>query len=209
VAGAAQAHHPGDARRLTRFPAPARVLCSPWMRLRLDRGLLGWALVLVSGLCPADVLIMKDGRRIEGTVTAQDSTKVKIQTSFGDFEFPMTQVDRIEKGKTSAQSFDERFSLANVASVLAGNGLHPKQAYYPSLSYLPQAAVLWCAEGLHRATGIAAFAIHVRGHRWSPTAYLLCRLTNVTFGGARMLMLLRLNRRNPDRIRRRPQCAAR
>jgi hypothetical protein len=85
------------------------------MSLRLDRGLLGWALVLLAGLSRADVLIMKDGRRIEGTVTAQDSTKVKIQTSFGDFEFPMTQVDRIEKGKTSAQSFDERFKAAKSA----------------------------------------------------------------------------------------------
>lgn len=99
------------------------------------------------------------------------------------------------QGLYGGKSFDERFSLANVASVLAGNGLHPKQAYYPSLSYLPQAAVLWCAEGLHRATGIAAFAIHVRGHRWSPTAYLLCRLTNVAFGGASLLLVFVVGRR--------------
>ncbi len=86
------------------------------MSLRLDRGLLGLALVLLAGSALADVLIMKDGRRIEGTVTSQDSTKVKITTSFGDFEFPMAQVDRIEKGKTGAQEFDERFKAAKTAA---------------------------------------------------------------------------------------------
>ena len=99
------------------------------------------------------------------------------------------------QGLNSGKSFDERFSLANVASVLAGRGLAPKQAYYPSLSYLPQAAVVWCAEGLHRATGLAVFATRGRGQRWSPTAYLLCRLTNVAFGGASLVLVFVVGRR--------------
>lgn len=99
------------------------------------------------------------------------------------------------QGLHGGKTFDERFSLANVAGVLAGNGLAPKQAYYPSLSYLPQAAVLWCAEELHRATGIEGLAIHVRGRRWSPTAYLLCRLTNVAFGGASLVLVFVVGRR--------------
>jgi hypothetical protein len=82
------------------------------MRLRLDRDLLGLAMVLLAGTCLADVLVMKDGRRIEGTVTAQDSKTVKIHTTFGDFEFPAAEVERVEKGKTGAQDFDERFKAA-------------------------------------------------------------------------------------------------
>jgi len=81
---------------------------------RLLRGLA--ACLLLAGLLRADVLIMKDGRRIEGTVTAQDSKTVKITTSFGDFDFPMAQVNRIEKGKTGAQEFDERFKEAKTAA---------------------------------------------------------------------------------------------
>lgn len=73
------------------------------------------ASLFLAGVLAADVLVMKDGRRIEGTITAQDAQKVKITTSFGDFEFPMAQVDRIEKGKTSAQNFDERFKAAKSA----------------------------------------------------------------------------------------------
>jgi len=73
------------------------------------------ASLFLAAVLRADLLIMKDGRRIEGTVTAQDSSKVKITTSFGDFEFPMAQVERVEKGKTSAQDFDERFKAAKSA----------------------------------------------------------------------------------------------
>jgi len=73
-------------------------------------------MVLLTSAALADVLVLKDGRRIEGTVTSQDASKVKITTSFGDFEFPAAQVDRIEKGKTGAQEFDERFKAAKSAA---------------------------------------------------------------------------------------------
>jgi hypothetical protein len=85
------------------------------MRLLRDRALLALALLLLSGAALADVLVMKDGRRIEGTVTAQDATRVKITTSFGEFEFPLAQVERVEKGKTNAQDFDERWKAAKSA----------------------------------------------------------------------------------------------
>jgi hypothetical protein len=98
-------------------------------------------------------------------------------------------------GLHGGESFDERFSLANVHGVLAGEGLGPQQAYYPSLSYLPQAAVLFASEQLHRVTGIAAFGIYTRKGGWSPTAYLLCRLTNVAFGAASLVLLFFVGRR--------------
>ena len=85
------------------------------MRSRFGSLCLGAALLLLAGTALADVLVMKDGRRIEGTVTSQDASKVKITTGFGDFEFPMAQVERIEKGKTGAQEFDERFKAAKTA----------------------------------------------------------------------------------------------
>jgi hypothetical protein len=99
--------------------------------------------------------------------------------------------ERLHGGKT----FDERFSVANVRAVLAGKGLAPKQAYYPSLSYLPQAATLWAAERLHHATGLAALAVRNRTGRWTPTAYFLCRLTNVAFGGASLVLVFLVGRR--------------
>ena len=98
-------------------------------------------------------------------------------------------------GLHGGESFDERFSLANVHGVLAGEGFGPQQAYYPSLSYLPQAAVLFVSEQLHRATGVAAFGIYTRKGGWSPTAYLLCRLTNVAFGAASLLLVFFVGRR--------------
>lgn len=74
------------------------------------------ALLLLAGALEADVLVMKDGRRIEGTVTAQDAQTVKLHTNVGDFEFPAADVERVEKGKTSAQEFDERFQAAKSAA---------------------------------------------------------------------------------------------
>ena len=98
-------------------------------------------------------------------------------------------------GLHAGESFDERYSLANVAGVLAGKGLRPQQAYYPSLSYLPQAAVLFASDKLHRLTGVEALDIYTRKGGWSPTAYLLCRLTNVAFGAASLVLVFFVGRR--------------
>ncbi|MBK7643363.1 MAG: hypothetical protein IPJ19_09965 [Planctomycetes bacterium] len=73
------------------------------------------ASLLLACVLHADVLVMKDGRRIEGTVTAQDAKTVKIHTSYGDFEFPAKDVERVEKGKTRGAEFEERFAAAKTA----------------------------------------------------------------------------------------------
>src|SRR5207245_9061245 len=62
-------------------------------------------------------------------------------------------------GLASGAHFDERFSLHNVAGILKRHEWAPREAFYPSLSYLPQTGVLFVAEQLHRATGIAALSI--------------------------------------------------
>ena len=57
------------------------------------------SVVLVLGLAGAafaDVLVMKDGRRIEGVVLVETATKVKIQTGLGVLEFDRAEIESIE-----------------------------------------------------------------------------------------------------------------
>jgi hypothetical protein len=91
---------------------------------------------------------------------------------------------------------DERFAFRNVTGILHGE-VQPRHAFYPSLSYLPQSAVLAASWGLHELTGIEALSIFsdkaVDGY--SPTAYLLCRLCNVLFGVLALWMVFLIGRR--------------
>ncbi|HYG61312.1 MAG TPA: glycosyltransferase family 39 protein [Thermoanaerobaculia bacterium] len=91
---------------------------------------------------------------------------------------------------------DERFAFRNVTGLLQGE-IRPRHAFYPSLSYLPQSAVLAASWGLHELTGIEALSIFsekaVDGY--SPTAYLLCRLCNVLFGVLALWMVFLIGRR--------------
>jgi 4-amino-4-deoxy-L-arabinose transferase-like glycosyltransferase len=100
------------------------------------------------------------------------------------------------QGLNAGAHFDERFSLRNVGGILKHGDWRPRQAFYPSLSYLPQTAVLFASEALHRATGIASLGIYGKtADGWSPTAYLLCRLTNAAFGAASLVLLFVVGRR--------------
>ena len=92
--------------------------------------------------------------------------------------------------------FDERFSLANVEAFLAGS-LRPANAFYPSLSYLPQGLVLAASEGLHRLTGIGALSVYdaSAADGFSRTAYLLCRLLAALYAALGVLLLERVARR--------------
>lgn len=87
-------------------------------------------------------------------------------------------------GLDTSRFFDERFSLRNVATLLVEGDSKPANAFYGSLSYLPQTFVLWVSEGLHELTGIewlSIFSDHT-ADGWSPTAYFLCRLVCALFG---------------------------
>lgn len=65
--------------------------------------------VVALGAARADVLLLKDGRRFEGTVKSRTAREIVFETRFGELTFPMAQVSRVERGKTPAQEFAERW----------------------------------------------------------------------------------------------------
>jgi len=100
------------------------------------------------------------------------------------------------QGLASGAHFDERFSMHNVAGILRHHEWAPREAFYPSLSYLPQTLVLFASEELHALTGIEALSIDARSSDgWSATAYLLVRLTNVVFGTWSLWLVFVVGRR--------------
>jgi hypothetical protein len=60
----------------------------------------------------ADILHLKDGRRIEGQVVEETTKVVRIKTRLGELEFKPSEVESIERGKTKSQEFDERWARA-------------------------------------------------------------------------------------------------
>jgi len=112
---------------------------------------------------------------------------------------------------TSARYWDERYALENVGELLSSGRAKPANGFYPSLSYLPQAAVLGVSQTLHRLTGIEALkviawdrtstrdspprrnAVLPRG--FTPSAYLLSRFTQAIFGVASVYLLFLVGRR--------------
>lgn len=61
----------------------------------------------------ADVIHLKDGRKIEGVIVKQDSKTVTIKTRFGQVEFAMSEVEEIEKKKTKEQLYEEMVDKTN------------------------------------------------------------------------------------------------
>ncbi|HEX9944259.1 MAG TPA: glycosyltransferase family 39 protein [Thermoanaerobaculia bacterium] len=96
---------------------------------------------------------------------------------------------------TAARFWDERFGLENIHSLLTTGKLRPANAYHPSLSYLPQAALLAASEALHRATGNEAFGVLQGAKGFTPTAYLLCRLLQAVYGTLSLYLTFRLGQR--------------
>lgn len=100
------------------------------------------------------------------------------------------------QGLNASRYFDERFNLKNVEGLLGDGEIRPRQAYYPTLAYLPQTAVLAVSQGLHRLTGIEALAVFgATSDGFTPTAYLLCRLTNAAFGLLSLWLVFLVGRR--------------
>lgn len=96
----------------------------------------------------------------------------------------------------SNREFDERFSFKNVATLLLHHELRPQNAYYPSLSYLPQAAALWASETLSQASGIESLSVFAADRAgWSATAYVIVRGISVLYALASLWLTYRLGRR--------------
>jgi len=100
------------------------------------------------------------------------------------------------QGLNANRYFDERFTLKNVSALLKHGDLRPRHAFYLSLSYLPQAAVLAASNSLYRATRYPPFSIYGKtSDGYSPTAYWLCRMVNVLYGVLSLLLLFLIGRR--------------
>lgn len=97
----------------------------------------------------------------------------------------------------NTRHFDERFSFRNVEALLSEGTLEPANAYYPNLSWLPQALVMGAGEQLSRATGVEALSIYSERTTdgWSPTAYRLARGVSVLWGVLGILAVHALGRR--------------
>lgn len=100
------------------------------------------------------------------------------------------------QGLYSGRYFDERFALRNAVATARHGDFRPRNAYYLSLSSLPQAALLAASQGLHRLTGIPALAVFGKGSGGvTPTGYLLCRGLNALFGTLCLLLVFLAGRR--------------
>lgn len=77
--------------------------------------LLPLAFLFAAAWAQADVIVHKDGRRIEGTITSEAGGKLKIKTSFGELEFARADIVSIERGKTTAQDYADREKACKTA----------------------------------------------------------------------------------------------
>jgi hypothetical protein len=100
------------------------------------------------------------------------------------------------QGLQAGRYFDERFTFRNVTQILRRGEWRPQQAFYLSLSYLPQTAVLATSQKLSEITGLRSLSIYGKtADRYSPTAYLLARGVNVLYGTLSLLVVFLVGRR--------------
>ncbi|HEX4959511.1 MAG TPA: glycosyltransferase family 39 protein [Thermoanaerobaculia bacterium] len=100
------------------------------------------------------------------------------------------------QGLYSGRHFDERVTFKNVSAILKHGDYKPRHAFYLSLSYLPQTAVLAASEALYRLTGSERFSIFGDSQDGnSPTAYWLARMVNVLYGCLSLWVLFLAGRR--------------
>ena len=89
---------------------------------------------------------------------------------------------------------DERFNMANVASILTTGSLEPRNGYYGGLSYLPHAALAAALHALGEAFDEPRLAM-VRDGRLTPAGLYACRALQALFGLWSLVLALRLGTR--------------
>lgn len=99
---------------------------------RLVAGLL--AGTLLSLAARADVVELKDGRKLEGTVVSETASEVVLSTGLGELRFARADVARITRGKTPRQEFAEREKAAGSADELHALGEWAVERKLPSLA---------------------------------------------------------------------------
>jgi hypothetical protein len=90
--------------------------------------------------------------------------------------------------------WDERYGLENIEALVLEGTIKPANGYHPSLSYLPQALLLGASQKVYEITGWKAAQTFAK-RRPTPTAYLLCRLSQVVLGGLSLWVMFLLGRR--------------
>jgi hypothetical protein len=98
------------------------------------------------------------------------------------------------EGLESGHYWDERYSVKNVRAILEAGTLEPVNYYYPSLSYLPQAAVLAVVEGVSRLASEDGFSFFAGGG-FHPSGYRIARLIQVVYSLGTLVLTFLLGRR--------------
>jgi hypothetical protein len=87
------------------------------------------AVIALTGAAAADIVHLKDGRKIEGEVVEKSATKVVVKTKYGLSEFAAADVERVEAKNTPEQELTARLAKAdaNDASALFDVYLYAKE----------------------------------------------------------------------------------
>jgi len=90
--------------------------------------LLVFALLFLATAALGDRILLRDGRRFEGTLKSKSATEVVFETRFGVMRFPADEVVEIELGKTPRQEFDERWKGCTSAADFYALGVWADEA---------------------------------------------------------------------------------
>jgi hypothetical protein len=95
---------------------------------------------------------------------------------------------------TGRRFWDEQYGMRNIATALRHGSLEPASAHHPTLSYLPQLALLATVDAVAERTGSQELAV-LRDGRFTPLAYRLVRATSAAFGTLAVLWAFLVGRR--------------
>lgn len=77
----------------------------------------------LAGAARADLVVLKDGRRIEGKILAKTSSEVRIKTAFAELTFPMSEVEDVVRQKTIEEVYAEKLAACARADDFGALGL--------------------------------------------------------------------------------------
>ncbi len=84
--------------------------------------------------------------------------------------------------------FDERYVLRNVRTAVLWHSWRPDNAYYPGLSWMPVAALVWTSDQLAELTSTPRLRPFWKTS-WTPMAFLLGRLVSVACAIVALVLL--------------------
>ncbi len=71
----------------------------------------------------ADVVHLRDGRKLEGKVVAETATSVTLKLKFGEQTIPKSDIDRVERKATTEEEFEERLAAIGAGDANAFHDL--------------------------------------------------------------------------------------